>query len=116
MRAAAPREACGLLLGTQTEAAHVVTRIVPIPNTSPAEDAFRLDPIAWRRAELAARQESLLVLGVWHSHPNSHAEPSTRDREGAQEGWSHVICATRGERAMRSFYSRAGRLLEQELH
>ena len=116
MRTASPREACGLLLGERTDAVHVVTKIAPIPNVAPAEDAFRLDPIAWRSAELAARQEGLLVLGVWHSHPSSNAEPSAQDSRGAQEGWSHLICAARGKRTMRSFYSRDGRLLEQELH
>ena len=116
MRTASPREACGLLLGERTDAVHVVTKIAPIPNVALAEDAFRLDPIAWREAELAARQEGLLVLGVWHSHPSSNAEPSARDNSGAQEGWSHLICATQGEQKLRSFYSQDGRLLEQELH
>jgi desampylase len=116
MEAASPREACGLLLGARSDAGYLVSRIVPVPNISPAEDAFQLDPLAWRSAELAAREEGLEVLGVWHSHPRSDAEPSARDHAGAQAGWSHVICAAKGERAIRSFYSLAGRLLEQDLH
>ncbi len=116
MEEASPREACGLLLGARTDAGHLITRVAPVPNIAPGADAFLLDPMAWRSEELAARTEGLEVLGVWHSHPSSNAEPSARDRAGAQEGWSHVIFAARGERVVRSFYSRDGRLLEQDLH
>ena len=116
MEETSPREACGLLLGTRTDTGHLVSRLAPVPNIALQADTFRLDPIAWRNKELAASVEGLEVLGVWHSHPNSNAEPSARDRAGAQEGWSHVICAARGERTIRSFYSRSGRLLEQDLH
>ena len=116
MKAASPREACGLLLGARTDAGQFVSRLVPIRNIAAAKDAFQLDPSEWRSAELAASQEDLEVLGVWHSHPGSSAEPSARDRAGAQAGWSHVICAAKGETSIRSFYSLDGRLLEQELH
>jgi proteasome lid subunit RPN8/RPN11 len=116
MKEASPREACGLLLGTRTDAEHLVTRLTPVPNIAHEADAFRLDPIAWRSEELAARREGIEMLGIWHSHPSSSAEPSARDHAGAQEGWSHAISAGRGERAIRSFYLLSGNFLEQDLH
>ena len=116
METARPLEACGLLIGTMTSSEHVVIRIAPIENLASGEGAFELEPSAWHRAELAAREEGLAVLGVWHSHPKTSAEPSARDLTGAQAGWSHLICAAKGESAFRSYYSLAGELLEKELH
>ncbi len=80
-RAAAPREACGLLLG-QVEAARIVLRIC-VPSRNLAADPvrrFEVDPAVRFRAQRAARYGGEPLVGVYHSHPVSIAVPSATDR------------------------------------
>ena len=89
-----PRECCGLLIGTDTE----VTEAVPASNE--ADDPLRryeVSPIAHlaqirRCRELAkATGVNVGVVGAYHSHPRSAAEPSPTDREQAFEDFLYVI-------------------------
>ena len=74
--AAAPREACGLLLGhgTHIHAAHPAANIHPEPLRH-----FEIDPAALIAAHKAAREGGPHVLGYFHSHPNGLARPSATD-------------------------------------
>lgn len=73
---AAPREACGLLLGHGEIAA-----ALPCDNVHPEPlRHFEIDPAALIAAHRAARAGGQSVLGYYHSHPNGRAEPSTTDR------------------------------------
>jgi proteasome lid subunit RPN8/RPN11 len=78
--AAAPHEACGLLLGTAT---HIGTA-APTANvhSDPARH-FEIDPAALIAAHKAARAGGLAVLGYFHSHPNGLARPSATDAASA---------------------------------
>lgn len=61
-------EVCGLLLDSG--------RIWPARNIAAAPaDQFELDPV-----DYAAAQQLGRVVGIWHSHPVSSAEPSMLDR------------------------------------
>lgn len=73
---AAPREACGLLLGTgaQIHTVTVTANVHPKPETH-----FEIDPAALIAAHRAAREGGPEVLGYWHSHPNGLARPSATD-------------------------------------
>lgn len=75
--AAAPREACGILLGqgSRIDAATLTANVHPEPLTR-----FEIDPAALIAAHRAARNGGPQVLGYWHSHPNGLAEPSATDR------------------------------------
>jgi proteasome lid subunit RPN8/RPN11 len=92
-----PNECVGLIFGwingTRTE----VEDIFPVPNRWTAEvgltaadaehslrDRFYLDPRDYLRAERAARERGLDVVGCYHSHPDHPAVPSPRDVTGAQ--------------------------------
>ena len=75
-REAAPEECCGLLLGTDGE----VLEAVRARNV--AEDRltrFLIDPKDHIDARRAARARGLEVVGFYHSHPHSAAEPSPTD-------------------------------------
>ncbi len=90
-RAAAPREACGLLLGEGTHV-HAAPR-VPNVHPDPARH-FELDPAALIAAHRAARAGGPQVLGYWHSHPNGRAAPSDTDRAAASgDGRAWAIVA-----------------------
>jgi len=81
--AEAPRECCGLLLGT----GDVVARVLPARNTA-AELPEPRDPRVYynidARAQLEAvrleREQGWDVVGIYHSHPATAARPSETDR------------------------------------
>jgi desampylase len=88
--AEAPRECCGLLLGTDsaildsTAAANV------------ADDPLRrylVDPRDHLRAIREARARGLQVIGAYHSHPRSAAVPSATD---AAEGFGNFVFVIAG--------------------
>jgi proteasome lid subunit RPN8/RPN11 len=90
----APRECCGLLIGTDTE----VTEAIPVTND--AGDPLRryeVPPIAHlaqiRRCRESAKATGVNVgvVGGYHSHPRSAAELSPTDREQAFEDFLYVI-------------------------
>ncbi len=89
--AAAPREACGLLLG----AGRHVAEVRPAANVAPDPCAhFEIDPAALIAAHKAAREGGPQLLGYWHSHPNGRDGPSPTDRAAASgDGRVWVIVA-----------------------
>ena len=73
---ARPEECCGLLIGHGA----AVTAAVAVPNIAATKDTrYELDPAAYIRARREARGRGLEVLGFYHSHPHSAAEPSSTD-------------------------------------
>jgi proteasome lid subunit RPN8/RPN11 len=75
-RGALPGEACGLLLGGDRAIVESVRA------TNIAEDPtrrFEIDPRDHIAARRDARSRGLAVLGFYHSHPRSSAEPSATD-------------------------------------
>jgi proteasome lid subunit RPN8/RPN11 len=80
-----PSECCGLLLGESD----AIVEAVPLANAAEnPERRYFIEPAAYLKVLRAARQRSLDVIGVYHSHPRSTATPSPTD---AAEGFSHFI-------------------------
>lgn len=97
-----PNEACGFILGHCDNA----TKILAAPNRAPSpHHAFILSPESLLLAEKTARQANIMVLGIYHSHPDSPAWPSRIDTEQTPAGWWNVIldCYFGTCRTMRSF-------------
>ena len=89
--AAAPREACGLLFGSEGEIAsmQVTENVAENP-----EAAFEIDPAALFAALRAERAGGMKILGYWHSHPGGDASPSAADAAmAARDGKLWVIVA-----------------------
>ena len=93
-RAARPRECCGLLIG----AGGVIIEAVPTENV--AADPirrFEIPPIEHIRQLRRCRTltaesgEAHDVVGAYHSHPRSAAEPSPTDVEQAFQDFLYVI-------------------------
>lgn len=78
--AAAPHEACGLLLG-QGQHIHIAQHAANI-HPEPLRH-FEIDPAALIAAHKAARAGGPEVLGYFHSHPNGLASPSATDAASA---------------------------------
>ena len=98
-----PREACGLLLGRHhgpQEGAGSWTEVVRVASArnlerARGEDHFTLAPEDWLAIEQGARRAGLEVVGIWHSHPDQPARPSTTDLAAAWEGYAYLIVGTR---------------------
>ncbi|MET3722216.1 M67 family metallopeptidase [Sphingomonas trueperi] len=74
--AAAPREACGLLLG----AGGRIERFTECANVSEVpEIRFEIDPAALFAALRTERAGGPALLGYWHSHPSGDPSPSRTD-------------------------------------
>ena len=81
-RTEAPRECCGLLVGT----GETVVRSVRARNLDTNATRYLIDPEDHFAAIRAAREERLEVIGAYHSHPSSAPVPSATDIAEANSG------------------------------
>lgn len=90
---ALPNEGCGLLLGTLDG---VVVDVLASENVADSAKVYEIDPGVLLRAYRRADEESIEVLGVFHSHTHSEAFPSPTDIERAPDpSWHYVIVSLR---------------------
>jgi proteasome lid subunit RPN8/RPN11 len=82
----APRECCGLLIGS----ADAVVRSVRARNADPAPTRYLVDPGDHFKALRLARAVGLEVIGAYHSHPAGAAVPSATDITEARSGKDFV--------------------------
>jgi len=75
-RDAAPSECCGLLLGGGDE----IVEAVRARNIAAEPTRFLIDPKDHIDARRDARRRGLEVVGFYHSHPHTRADPSETDR------------------------------------
>lgn len=89
--AAHPREACGLLFGSDD----AVTGWMEAPNVAEdPEHRFEIDPAALFAAWRAERSGGAQLAGYWHSHPSGDARPSATDAAMARaDGKLWIIVA-----------------------
>jgi len=98
-----PEECCGFLFGTSEDDSKVVREVHELANSSGENRARRyvVRPEEFRNAEVWAKGKGLLVLGLYHSHPDHPSRPSQFDLDHALPWWSYVIISVeRGIPAM----------------
>lgn len=114
-----PHETCGLLVGWTVESHTEVVRVLQARNLSDdrAHDRYELDPADWVRADARARADGLEIVGIWHSHPDHPARPSSTDFDGAWQGYSYLIArvAKDGLEDVRSWRLEGGRFVEEKI-
>lgn len=100
LEGAYPEEGCGLLVGRDHPGGRRVEAVERVPNASAGGQGRRyvVAPEAFLAAEKAARARGLEVVGVFHSHPDHPAEPSSDDRANAWPFYSYVIGSVRAGR------------------
>jgi proteasome lid subunit RPN8/RPN11 len=80
-----PEEACGLIAGSRDGDIKEIKKVYLLTNVDHTNEHFSIDP----REQLAAvkdmRANDLLLLGNWHSHPESPARPSEEDKRLAYD-------------------------------
>ena len=89
-----PDECCGFLFGAEDENGNkTVTQILEVNNAKEGDKRrrFEIAPRDYMDAEQFADENNLLLLGVYHSHPNHPAIPSEHDRVAAQPYFSYII-------------------------
>ena len=96
-----PHECCGFMLGSAEDG---VQRIIEIrgqanERTDSRENRFVISPGQFKAAESYARKAGLLLVGIYHSHPDSPARPSEYDRDHAWPWFSYIIVSVKGGRA-----------------
>ncbi len=101
LAAAYPAEGCGLLLGERGPNGDVVVRRqVPVPNplieNGGGRTRYLIQPEDFLSAERVARQDSLEVVGAYHSHPDVPARPSAYDTEHAWPWCCYLIASVAG--------------------
>jgi proteasome lid subunit RPN8/RPN11 len=106
-----PEEGAGFLLGEERENRRVL-RILPLPNARESEarhNRYIITPQDYLDGEREADRLMLILLGVFHSHPDHPNQPSEYDRDWAQPFFSYVITNVQNGKAVAS---RSWRLLE----
>jgi proteasome lid subunit RPN8/RPN11 len=97
-------EICGALLGTDH-----VSAVVPLENESPnARETFFISATQVLRVEREAEASGRMVMGFYHSHPNSDAVPSATDILHAVPGYQYWIASRSDVRAWRLRDDRSG--------
>ncbi|HTS43976.1 MAG TPA: M67 family metallopeptidase [Puia sp.] len=89
-----PDECCGFVFGMEDENQNrIITEILVVENSKQGEKTrrFEISPLDYLRAEQYAMDNELLLLGIYHSHPNHPAIPSEHDRIAAQPYFSYLI-------------------------
>ena len=94
-RAGYPHEACGLLLGRCDGDATRLARVTHARNlaTNRLADRYLLDPQDYLAADEEARRDGLEIVGIWHSHPDHPARPSSTDLANAWPDYTYLIIA-----------------------
>jgi proteasome lid subunit RPN8/RPN11 len=114
-----PREVCGLLVGSRSGDMTRVERAEPATNLEQerAADRYRLDPRDFLAIDAAARRDGLDVVGVWHTHPDHPAEPSSTDLQAAWPDYVYlIISVTRDETVqLRAWELSEGRFVERPI-
>jgi proteasome lid subunit RPN8/RPN11 len=89
-----PDECCGFLYGTeQTDSSRMITKILEVNNSKTGDKRrrFEISGKDYMLAEKFALENDILLLGIYHSHPNHPAIPSEHDRVAALPYFSYVI-------------------------
>lgn len=93
-----PGEGCGFLLGNDGEQGRQIRLVLTVDNAAGEDQLrrFQMTPLDFLKAERTAAKQDMEVLGIFHSHPDHRAIPSTHDLQGALPHLSYVILAVDG--------------------
>lgn len=80
-----PEEACGLLGGTKDGDVKTVEKIYLLTNIDHTNEHFSMDPKEQLAAVKDMRANGMVLLGNWHSHPESPSRPSEEDKRLAYD-------------------------------
>ena len=79
-----PSESCAMLLGTKVDGIWNVGEIFLTQNIDNSQTNFTISPEELLKGYQLAEKIQLELVGVFHSHPNSDAIPSSTDKKFMQ--------------------------------
>jgi len=79
-----PSESCAMLLGEKIDGAWNVKEIFLTENMDNSKTNFTISPEELLKGYQLAEKMHLELVGVFHSHPNSDAVPSSTDKKFMQ--------------------------------
>jgi len=88
-----PDECCGFILGHETGNEKTAIDLVIVDNAKEGDKRRRFEISAsdYVQAEKFCDENGLVLLGIYHSHPNYPSVPSEHDRVAAQPFFSYLI-------------------------
>lgn len=112
-----PLEACGLIVGDPVDPENRVVRFVPCRNEAASAMLYTVHPVDHLKADRAAEDDGLAIVGVVHSHTHTDAYPSPTDVASAPDpSWHYVIVSLRDdEPTMRSYRIVDGTIAEERI-
>jgi len=79
-----PNESCAMLLGEKIDDAWNVKEVFLTENIDKSQTNFTISPEELLQGYQLAEKMQLELVGVFHSHPNSDAIPSSTDKKFMQ--------------------------------
>lgn len=91
-----PKECCGFFFGLEQENEkknRLITLAKPVNNSKTGDQRrrFEISAYDYLTAEQYAEANELMLLGIYHSHPNHPAKPSIHDLKQAVPFFSYII-------------------------
>lgn len=88
-----PKEACGFLVGGWSGGTAEVSRALAVPNShfSNPHERYAVTHDVYHEAEQIAARHNMVIVGVYHTHPNHPAVPSRSDLLFAFPDWIYWI-------------------------
>ncbi|HYW41922.1 MAG TPA: M67 family metallopeptidase [Bryobacteraceae bacterium] len=92
-----PDECCGAMIGSVSDGEKLVRQAVALENAfaGPQAQRYELRPDDLYAAEKAARERSMELIGIYHSHPDCDAYFSRTDLENSSPWHSFVVLSIR---------------------
>ncbi|MDF5709804.1 MAG: M67 family metallopeptidase [Nostoc sp. S4] len=109
-----PEECCGIMLGYVANEGKTTVEVMPTENAWNTEAGaefsgertaeskkrqYTIAPQVMLQAQKQARDRSLSIIGIFHSHPDCSAIPSECDRVYAWQGYSYIIVSVQNGKA-----------------
>ena len=76
-----PYESCAILVGNETDENWTVKEVVLTENTAKSKVTFTISPDKEFEVDQKARKSNMEIVCIFHSHPESEAQPSETDKK-----------------------------------
>ncbi|WP_297455897.1 M67 family metallopeptidase [Persephonella sp.] len=98
-----PYEICGFLIGEIDFENNIRTAVeafqVENQNKERANDRFEIAPQDYLKVENYADKRGLMIVGIYHTHPDHPDRPSETDLRFAQPDMSYIILSVKNGKA-----------------
>ncbi len=76
-----PYESCAILVGNETDENWTVKEVVFTENTAKSKVTFTISPDKEFEVDQKAKESNMEIVCIFHSHPESEAQPSETDKK-----------------------------------